>query len=106
MRKFQVLIALSLATGIGLLGVMAAAAQKSAKPAGGQMSGLLSGHVRSGNGPATCRKYYLHPLMLETYAAGKLTMKPATGRCRSSSQRLLSQQERCVFRLLSAASVS
>jgi DNA topoisomerase-1 len=58
---------------------------------------------RLGNRPATCRKYYVHPLVLEAYAAGTLTMEPETGRCKHSSQRLLSQQERCVLRLLSAA---
>jgi len=50
MQKFRVLIALSLATGIGLLGVMATAAQRPAKTSAGQASGLLSGHVRSGSG--------------------------------------------------------
>jgi streptogramin lyase len=47
MRKFRVLLTVALATGIGLLGVMHAASQKSAKSA---KSALLSGTVRSAGG--------------------------------------------------------
>ncbi len=55
--------------------------------------------ARLGNLPATCRKYYVHPVILETYTAGilgakvKITRKPINSRGLSSA-------EKCVLRLL------
>jgi len=52
-----------------------------------------------GNRPATCRKYYVHPLILEHYAAGKLnglmTAKPKAGTLKG-----LGRTEQCVLQLL------
>ena len=57
---------------------------------------------RLGNRPATCRKYYVHPTVLERFLAGELTQCMAaapSGRKTAG----LSQSERCVLRMLKAA---
>jgi DNA topoisomerase-1 len=51
-----------------------------------------------GNRPATCRKYYIHPAILDTYSSGGLenvmTLKARAGRD------LLTQEEHCVLSFL------
>lgn len=52
-----------------------------------------------GNRPATCRKYYVHPVILDLYSSGKL--RPFMSK-RSGGRNLagLAPPERCVLRIL------
>ncbi len=54
---------------------------------------------RLGNRPATCRKYYVHPAVLNSYTAGQLleSLKPAS---RMNGNHGLTPVERCVARML------
>ena len=57
-----------------------------------------------GNRPATCRKYYVHPAILELYAAGQLpqymTTNHVTANSGSKPVAGLDSTERCLLRLL------
>jgi DNA topoisomerase-1 len=54
---------------------------------------------RLGNRPATCRKYYVHPIVLELYSAGDLAQSMSTPkRVRNSAG--LAPVERCVLKIL------
>jgi DNA topoisomerase-1 len=56
---------------------------------------------RLGNRPATCRKYYVHPIVLELYVTGVLTeYMTATPRVRNLAG--LAPSERCVLEILRA----
>ena len=54
---------------------------------------------RLGNRPATCRKYYVHPTVIEAYSTGNLSAKMIT-RSKRSRATGLSPEERCVLKLL------
>jgi DNA topoisomerase-1 len=54
---------------------------------------------RLGNRPATCRKYYIHPLVLELYEAGELC-KYTQVRKHAQAVTELEPMEQCVLRLL------
>jgi DNA topoisomerase-1 len=60
------------------------------------------------NTPATCRKYYIHPKIIELFQAGELARKLA--RCRSAIKRSssagLSRDEQAVLKLLKQAASS
>ena len=55
---------------------------------------------RLGNRPATCRKYYIHPAILEAYSDGSLfsAMEPDGTACIAKAG--LSREERCVLTLI------
>lgn len=54
-----------------------------------------------GNRPATCRKYYIHPLVLDTYQAGKLLVKLEDIRTQiTSAEELLEPDELAVLSFL------
>lgn len=55
-----------------------------------------------GNRPATCRKYYVHPAIIDAYIDGTLfqTMKQATGKKQEDSPFQLRSEERAVLKLL------
>jgi DNA topoisomerase-1 len=52
-----------------------------------------------GNRPATCRKYYIHPLIVETYVAGNLPQQMAVTE-EAAARGELSAPERCVLEIL------
>jgi len=57
--------------------------------------------ARLGNRPATCRNYYVHPAVLDSYMDG--TLLPAMGRGTAdppNSQTELRREERCVMAIL------
>ena len=56
---------------------------------------------RLGNRPATCRKYYVHPAVFESYADGTLfqCVKPPEGEFIPSAE-TLHPEEQCVLRLI------
>ncbi|MEP6540072.1 MAG: DNA topoisomerase IB, partial [Bryobacteraceae bacterium] len=56
-----------------------------------------------GNRPATCRKYYVHPVVLDLYLTGTLTQK-MTLRTTARNSRGLAPVERCVLRILLSVS--
>ena len=59
---------------------------------------------RLGNRPAACRKYYIHPAVLETYVQMKMFPAMPPMRSRSSAGALkLRREEMAVLRLVSAA---
>lgn len=55
-----------------------------------------------GNTPATCRKFYIHPLIFEAYRDGSLvpTMREAIARIRNPQRHRLQPQEAAVLALL------
>jgi len=57
---------------------------------------------RLGNRPATCRKYYVHPAVVDLYVAGKLAV-PMTAQAQESKADGLTASERCVLNVLLAA---
>ena len=58
--------------------------------------------ARLGNRPATCRKHYIHPAVLEMYEEGCLHRRMTVNAARRA-QRGLEPVERCVLKLLEAA---
>ena len=54
---------------------------------------------RLGNRPATCRKYYVHPLLLELYSKSMLTEQMVTVTTRETTQSL-TPTEMCVLKLI------
>jgi DNA topoisomerase-1 len=52
-----------------------------------------------GNRPATCRKYYIHPVVLELYLTGRL-MPYMTVETGERKPRGLTPKERCILNLL------
>ena len=61
--------------------------------------------AKLGNKPATCRNYYVHPCVIESYTSGTL---PGIGAAMqdSGSDIELSAEEECVLRLIAAANGS
>jgi len=55
-----------------------------------------------GNRPATCRKYYVHPCVIDAYMEGALA-KAAEVKEAEESDSELSAEEACVLRLISAS---
>ena len=69
-----------------------------------ELSKAISGAVnvvaqRLRNRPATCRKFYIHPAVLNAFAKSKLPFIPAS-KTRSLPQKDLSQEEKVVLKLL------
>jgi DNA topoisomerase I len=60
---------------------------------------------RLGNRPATCRKYYIHPAVIESYTTGQLC-EQMTIRTNSRNSAGLTPQEKCVLKLLERESRS
>ena len=52
------------------------------------------------NTRAVCRKYYIHPTVFETYAAGTMLEALANGEVSSASEHALSAEEEAIVRLL------
>lgn len=59
---------------------------------------------RLGNKPSTCRKYYIHPAVLEAYSDGSL-FKTLTGCEGESCSKLLRREEIAVLKLVQALKV-
>src|SRR5207302_6642807 len=57
---------------------------------------------RLGNRPATCRKYYIHPAVLDLYMDGGLTEKMSPKR-HSGNRAGLTPPEKCVLKILVAS---
>ena len=55
---------------------------------------------RLGNRPATCRKYYVHPVLMDTYTDG--TLLDALQKTAGASRRALRREELCLISLLGA----
>ncbi len=58
---------------------------------------------RLNNTRAVCRKYYVHPTVLESYVAGKMDAMLKAPSSNGTAPRGLSAEEKAVFRLLTAA---
>lgn len=58
-----------------------------------------------GNRPATCRKYYIHPLIIEVYQSGRLIQQLNDAKSKNKAENdLLDLEERAVLILLDSAS--
>jgi DNA topoisomerase I len=75
-----------------------AATQREAKAAILQAIDLVAGRLN--NTRAVCRKYYVHPAVLETYEAGTLHHALQNGGPPKSAASALSPEEQAVVRLL------
>jgi len=55
---------------------------------------------RLGNRPATCRKYYIHPLIVEAYVSGDLTQRMMVPADEGKVESSLNPAEKCVLNIL------
>jgi len=58
-----------------------------------------------GNKPATCRKYYVHPCVIEAYTSGALPEVDTDGNAAETDAEL-SAEELCVLNLIKASARS
>jgi DNA topoisomerase-1 len=63
-----------------------------------EMEAVRAAAAALGNTPAVCRKFYIHPIVVQAYAAGRL--HAAFARARAGTPRGLSGRERAVMTLL------
>jgi DNA topoisomerase-1 len=83
---------------LGACGASATETKRNIMAAIKAVAGLL------GNRPATCRKYYVHPVVLELYVAGQLA-ESMTARSRSRNFAGLAPAECCLLQILLAKSL-
>ena len=55
---------------------------------------------RLGNRPATCRKYYIHPLIVEAYVSGDLPQRMMVPADEEKVESSLNPAEKCVLNIL------